>query len=101
MGELDAFGRYQLPGFVIGRDLERGAGWLIVRVARRHRLKKEARFQVREVGWDVRRQLSDFVERLLMLAGDQNISAHPGTIDHLEHRGDEVWGATPLFSNHP
>src|ERR1700682_4139686 len=90
MRELDALGRYQLPGFVVGRDLERGSGWTIVRVLGRHRLKEESRFEIREVGREVRRQLSDFIERLLMLAGDQDISAHLGAIDHLEHWGDQA-----------
>src|ERR1700687_4710100 len=90
MRELDALGRYQLPGFVVGRDLERGSGWTVVRVVRCHRLKKESRFEIREVGREVRRELSDFIEGLLMLAGDQDISAHPGAIDRREHLVDQA-----------
>ena len=37
-----------------------------------------------------RRQHPDFVERFLMLAGDEHIPAHPGAIDHVEHRRDHA-----------
>ena len=57
-------------------------------------------FEVREVGRDFRRELAHFVERLLVLAGDEDISTEAGAIDKVEHRRDETRRYLLYFDYH-